>query len=305
MVPLNFHHLRYFWATAKEGNLTRASEKLNISQPTVSAQIRALEEALGEKLFVRAGRNLGLTEAGRLVYRYADEIFGLGREMLLSLRGAGPRTADRPLRLVVGIADALPKLLAYRLLEPALNLPEPVQVTCYEDKPERLLAELATHSFDLVLTDMPIGAVKVRAYSHLLGESSVEIFGARRLSARYREGFPASLDGAPFLLPTENAALRRSLDGWFEAKGLHPRVMGEFEDSSLLKTFGQAAVGLFAAPIAIAAELRAQYDVEGIGRVEGVRQRFYAVSVERRIKHPAVVAISHAAHEEIFASVEA
>ena len=294
---LNYHHLRYFWAAAREGSVTRAGEKLHISQPAVSTQIRGLEQALGERLFTRSGRALALTEAGRVVYRYAEEIFGLGTELMETLKG---RPTGRPARLTVGIVNVIPKLIAYRLLEPAFKLPERVRVECREDRPERLLAELATHGLDLVLADAPAGAsVRVRAYSHLLGECGVSIFGAERLSKAHRRGFPRSLDGAPFLLPTADSTLRRLLDDWFEAQGIRPRIVGEFEDSALLKVFGQSGAGLFAMPSAIDAEVRSQYEVRLVGRVE-LRERFYAITVERRLKHPAVVAISEAARRELF-----
>jgi LysR family transcriptional activator of nhaA len=295
---LNYHHLRYFWAAAREGSVTRASEKLHISQPAVSTQIRGLEQALGEKLFTRSGRTLALTEAGRVVYRYAEEIFGLGTELMETLKG---RPTGRPARLTVGIVNVIPKLIAYKLLEPAFKLPERVRVECLEDRPERLLAELATHGLDLVLADAPTpSTVRVRAYSHLLGECGVSIFGAEHLAKAHRRGFPRSLDGAPFLLPTADSTLRRLLDQWFEAQGIRPQIVGEFEDSALLKVFGQSGAGLFAVPSAIDAEVRRHYGVRLVGRVE-VRERFYAITVERRLKHPAVVAISEAARHELFA----
>ncbi len=296
---LNYHHLRYFWAAAREGSVTRASQKLNISQPTVSAQIHDLEQALGEKLFARSGRALTLTEVGRTVFRYADEIFGLGRELLDTIKD---RPTGRPVRLSVGIADVVPKLVAYRLLEPALQLPETVQIQCLEDRPERLLSELAVHGLDVVITDAPVPpAVKVRAYNHLLGECGVAVFGSEGLAREHKGAFPRCLDGAPWLLPTENTTLRRSLEQWFEAQGLRRRVVGEFEDSALLKVFGEAGRGFFAAPAAIETEVRRQYHVRTIGLIEGLRERFYAVTVERRLKHPAVLAISEAARRDLFA----
>lgn len=295
---LNYHHLFYFWVVAREGTITRASEELYLTQPTISAQIRALEKALGEKLFTRSGRNLVLTEVGRVVFRYADEIFSLGRELTDTLKGQ-PR--GRPVRFVVGIADALPKLIAYQLLKPALALAEPIRVVCREDKPDRLLAELSVHALDLVLADAPIGpTVKIRAFNHLLGECGITIFAAASVAAVYRRGFPRSLNGAPFLLPTDNTMLRRSLEQWFEAEGIRPHEVGEFEDSALLKVFGQAGAGLFAAPSVIEAEVRRQYGVQILGRIESVRERFYAISVERKLKHPAVVAISEAARQKLF-----
>ena len=295
---LNYHHLLYFWMVAREGSVTRASQQLRLAQPTISGQLRSLENALGEKLFARVGRGLVLTEVGRVVYRYADEIFGLGRELQDTLKG---RPTGRPVRLMVGVADVLPKLMAYRLLLPALTLPEPVHVVCREGTPEKLLAQLSVHGLDLVLSDAPMSpGLNVRAFSHLLGECGVSFFGSAKLVAAHRKGFPKSLRGAPLLLPTENTTLRRSLDQWFDTHGIRPRVVGEFEDSALLEVFGRAGKGLFPAPDSIEAEVRAHFGVKLVGRLPGVRERFYAISVERRLKHPAVVAISEAARQEIF-----
>jgi LysR family transcriptional activator of nhaA len=295
---LNYHHLLYFWTVAREGSVTRASQQLRLAQPTVSGQLKALEDALGEKLFERTGRRLVLTDVGRVVLRYADEIFSLGRELQDTLKG---RPTGRPIRFTVGVADAVPKLVAYRLLLPALSLPEPVHIVCREDKPERLLAELSVHSLDLVISDSPVGAgVKVKAYSHLLGETPVAFFGSDALASGYRKGFPRSLEGAPVLMPTEGSTLRRSLAQWLDTEGIRPRVVGEIEDSALLKVFGQAGVGLFAAPVAIEAELRAQFGVKLLGRVDTVKERFYALSAERKLKHPAVVAICEGARRRLF-----
>jgi len=295
---LNYHHLLYFWTVAREGSVARACEKLLLTQPTISGQLRALEKSIGEKLFVRAGRGLALTETGRTVYRYADEIFSLGKELADTLKG---RPTGRPLRLLVGVADVLPKLVSYRLLEPAMKLPEPVQVTCREDKPERLLAELSVQGLDIVLSDAPVGpTVKVRAFNHLLGECGVSVMGVAELAESLGKGFPNSLDGAPFLLPTENTTLRRSLVQWFDARGIQPAIRAEFEDSALLKVFGQQGVGAFFVPTVVEDEVRKQYGVRLIGRLEEVRERFYAISVERKLKHPAVVAISEAARHTLF-----
>ncbi len=295
---LNYHHLLYFWVVARKGGVSAASAELRLAQPTISGQIRALEDSLGEKLFRRVGRRLVLTEMGHTVFRYADEIFSLGRELLDAVKG---RPTGRPIRLLVGVADAVPKLIAHRLLEPALRLPEAIRIVCREDKPERLFAALSVHALDLVLSDAPIGpGINVRAFNHLLGECGVTFFGSARLAAAHRRGFPRSLDGAPVLLPAENTTLRRSLDQWFDAQGVRPVVTSEFEDSALLKVFGQAGVGLFAAPSVIEAEVCRQYGVRVVGRVASVRERFYAISVERRLKHPAVVAISEAARGKLF-----
>ena len=297
---LNYHHLLYFWTVAREGSVSRAGARLRLAQPTVSGQLRALEDALGEKLFTRVGHKMVLTEVGQIAYRYADEIFSLGREFQDTIKG---RPLVRPLRLIVGIADVVPKTIAYRLLEPALQLPEPVRLVCQEDKTERLLAELALHTFDLVLTDAPVWpSTNIRAFSHLLGECDVTFFGAATLARKYRRGFPRSLDGAPVILPTDNTALRRSLDQWFAGLGIRPLLRAECEDTALLKVFGRAGHGVFAAPSVIEAEVRRAYGVESIGRAEAVREQFYAISLERRLKHPAVIAITEAARSKVFAS---
>jgi LysR family transcriptional activator of nhaA len=289
---LNYHHLFHFWTVVREGGVTRASEKLHVSQPTVSGQLRELEEALGEKLLARSGRTVVLTEVGRTVYRYADEILGLGRELLDAVKGR----PTRPGRLAVGVAMVVPKLVAYQILEPALRLPERIQLDCVHERPERLLASLAVYSLDLVLADAPAPpAVKVRAYSHLLGECGVSVFGTERLAAAHRRGFPRSLDGAPFLLPSEDSALRLSLEEWFHKSGIRPSTVGTFEDSALLDAFGQAGAGLFAMPSAIETEVRRQYRVKVVGRLDSVRQRFYAITVERKLRNPAVIAISERA----------
>jgi LysR family transcriptional activator of nhaA len=296
---LNYHHLRYFWATAHEGSVTRASERLHISQPTVSAQIRELEQALGNKLFARSGRTLALTEFGQLVLRYADEVFSVGQELLDAVKD---RPGVRPVPLRVGIANVIPKWIAYRLIEPALKLSKTVRLVCIEDRVERLLAELAVHHLDVVLADAPCGpTVKVRAYDHLLGDCGVSVFGVERLARPRRRGFPRSLDGAPMLMPRDDSALRRALDHWFEEHGIRPRIAGEFDDNALLKVFGQVGVGLCAVPSAIEKEVRQQHKMQLVGRIESVRARFYAITVERRLKQPAVIAIADAARHRLFA----
>jgi LysR family transcriptional activator of nhaA len=293
--PFNYHHLHQFWTVVREGGVTRASEKLHVSQPTVSTQIRDLELALGEKLLARSGRTVVLTDVGRRVYRYADEIFGLGRELVESVKG---RPTGSPPRLAVGIAMVVPKLITYQILEPALHVAEPVRLHCIADTPDRLLAELAIYALDVVLADAPAPpGVKVQAYSHLLGECGVSIYGAARLAAAHRRSFPASLDGAPFLLPRKDSALRLSLQLWFERYGIRPRVVGTFEDSGLLTAFGRAGAGLFAMPAAIEDEMQSQYRVRLVGRLQSVRERFYAITVERTLKHPAVVAVAERARQ--------
>lgn len=299
MAWLNYHHLLYFWTVAREGSIARATRILHLTQPTISAQIRTLEESLGEKLFARSGRRLVLTEVGQVVYQYAEEIFGLGRELQDVLAG---RPTGRPTQLKVGVAEQVPKLLSYKLLAPVLALPEPVQLVCREDKVERLFTDLSTHALDLVITDTPLAnQVQVKAFNHLLGKTGVSIFGTAPLAEKYRRGFPGSLAGAPFLLPTEGTSLRRSLDGWFEREQLRPRVVGEFSDSALLKAFGTAGAGLFAGPSAIAADIRRQFEVRILGELGGLEEAFYAITVERRLRHPAVLSISESARHRLFA----
>src|SRR5512145_461189 len=295
---LNYHHLLYFWLVAREGGLAPAAARLRLAHQTVSAQIHTLEHALGEKLFERQGRRLALTELGRVAYRYADEIFALGAELQETLRG---RPSGRPLRLVVGVADAVPKLVARSLLAPAQRLDEPVRLVCREDKPERLLAALALHELDVVIADTPVPPSSgVRAYSHLLGESAVALFAPPAVARRLAKGFPRSLDGAPVVLPTENTALRRALEQWFEAQGVRPQLVAEFEDSALLKAFAQDGEAAFAAPEPIAAEVERQYRVRRIATLSRLRERFYAITVERRLRHPGVLAISDSARKELF-----
>lgn len=297
---LNYHHLLYFWTVAKEGSIARASEKLRLAQPTISGQLRQLEDSLGEKLFRKQGRGLAMTEVGQVVYRYADEIFGLGRELQDVLKG---RPGGRALRLVVGVSDLMPKLVAYRVLEPVLSMPESVQIVCDEDTPDRLVADLADHKVDVVLSEAPIpSSIPVKAFNHFLGACDVTVFATGKLASRYRRNFPASLDGAPFLLPLEGSSLRRSLEEWFDSQNLRPRLVGEFKDAALMSTFGQAGAGLFAAASAIEKEIREHYRVTAVGRIESISERFYAISIERKLKHPAVVAISEAARESVFAS---
>src|SRR5712692_6933760 len=299
---LNYHHLLYFWMIAKEGSISKACKQLRLAQPTLSGQLRALEESLGEKLFTRVGRRLILTEIGRVVYRYADEIFAVGRELTDVLKG---RPQGRPARLLVGISDLLSKWIAYRILQPTLAAEGPTQLVCYEDKPDQLLLDLSAHELDLVLTDAPAhSAVRVRVFSHLLGSCGVALFGAPALAARYRKRFPASLDGAPFLLPMENSASRRALQEWFDRHNIHPTVVGEFQDNALLNVFGQAGLGIFAAPDVIEHEVSKYYQAALIGRLDAVTEDFYAISAERKIKHPAVSAISEAARQRLFGNPE-
>jgi len=296
---VNYHHLLYFWVVAREGGLVPAGKVLRLSHPTLSAQVHALEDHLGEKLFTKVGRKLALTDVGRIVFRYADEIFTLGREMVDTVKG---RSTGQPLRLDVGVVDVVPKLVVRRLLQPALSLPEPVKIVCYEHAYDQLLADLALHTLDIVIADSPVPAgSSVRGFNHLLGETGVTFFGAPSLARTFRRGFPKSIDGAPMMLPLENSPLRRTLDQWFDRQGVKPRVVAEFQDSALLKVFGADGVGVFAAPTVVEKEVCRQYGVSVIGHAPEVKERFYAVSVERRLKNPAVVAISDVARHELFA----
>src|SRR5579872_4198207 len=295
---LNYHHLLYFWMIAKKGSIARACEELRLAQPTLSGQLRALEDSLGEKLFVRQGRRLVLTEVGQVVYRYAEEIFALGGELADVLKG---RPRNRPMRLVVGVSDMIPKLIAYRILQPALALKGGVLIECYEDTSEKLLLSLSAHEFDLDLTDAPAqSAARVRVFNHLLGSSGVGLFASPPLASFYRKRFPNSLTGAPFLLPMKNSAFRLILDQWFEAHSIRPRILGEFQDTALLTMFGQAGEGIFAAPMAIEREVRRRYHVAPIGDLGERMTEYYAISAERKIKHPAATVISQVARQKLF-----
>jgi LysR family transcriptional activator of nhaA len=292
---LNYHHLYYFWTVAKEGTIVRACEKLRLAQPTISGQLRQFEESLGEKLFAKSGRNLVLTETGQVVYRYAEEIFSVGRELQDVLRG---RPQGRPARFLVGVSDVMPKWIVFRVLEPVLRMREPVHLVCYEENTDELLNKLSAHHLDMVLTDAPVAAAsRARAFNHELGSCGISFCGTPDLVVRFRKGFPRSLDGAPFLLPIEGSALRRSLEQWFDAHDVRPKIVGEFEDSALLKVFGQAGTGIFAVASAVEKDVRDHYGCGAIARTSEITERFYAISLERRIKHPAVAAISEGAHE--------
>jgi len=296
---LNFHHLRQFRVVAHEGSIAAAVKILGLSQPTISEQLQALEESLGAPLFVRRGRNRALTEHGHLVLRYADEIFTLGRELLTATR---TNVVGRPLRFSVGITDSLPKLTAWRLIEPAFTLGPLWRVTIRTDRTDRLIQDLASDALDLVIADapMPSGA-RVRAYSHLLGDSGITLFAAAALAARLTPGFPKSLDGAPLLLPGDGSVLRRQVTQWCSDIGVEPDVVAEVDDMAMLQFLGQDGIGAFCAPSVVEAEVRRTFDVHVVGRLRGVRERFYALSAERRIRHPAVLAIADAARRRLAA----
>ncbi len=296
---LNFRHLYFFWVVAKEGGVTRAATRLGLAVQTISTQLLQLEQSIGKSLFMQQGRNLVLTEAGRLALAYADQIFLLGEQMQEALSEADSART----RLTVGISDSLPKLTAFRLLETTMKLPNPVRLVCYEDQFDALLADLALHKLDVVLTDRAVrSGTTLRVFSHMLFESGTIVAGARALADTYAPGFPASLNGAPFLLPTRNNALRGRIDEWFELHNVRPDVVGEFEDNALLNTFGRRGAGLFFAPAALAADLEEQFGAVLVGQVPQVREQVYAISNERKIKHPAVEAILSSVHDGVFSS---
>ncbi len=294
---LNFHHLLYFWTVAREGSVAAASRSLNLTQPTISNQIRTLERVMKTPLFDRIGRKLVLSQAGKIVFRYADDIFTTGRELSDMLAGG---LVGRPVQFRAGIVDTLPKLVAYHFLAPVLSLPEPVRLLCFEGTAQDLLSKLAMHELDVVLADAPLSTrLGLRAYDHHLGRSSVSVLGIKPLAARYRRQFPKSLNGAPFLLPMAGSALRRSLEKYFDAQNLRPRIVGEFADSALLKAFGEKGAGLFAVPSLVEADVRGRNGIQLVGRVESITEEFYVVSMECKVRHPGVEAITRSARQEL------
>ncbi len=295
---VNYHHLMYFWMVAKEGGITPAAELLHLSQPTLSSQIQKLEKSMGMTLFERKGRGLRLTERGQMVFRFADEIFSLGNQLAHAVRG---QSTENSIRLSVGVPDVLPKLVTYRILKPVLEMGKRVKLVCYEGKLKDLLADLAMHRLDVVLADSQLTPeLNVRGFNHLLGQCDVSVFGTAAMAKKYTTGFPKSLEGAPMLFPTQNTTLRRSLEQWFDSQNIRPDIVHEIEDSALLKVFGQAGEGMVVVPTAISDEVASQYSLKPIGRIPEVIERFYAISVERRLKHPAVVAIRESARENLF-----
>jgi len=298
MAHINLKHLRYFWAVAAHGSIARASQVLHLTPQTISGQLRELEDQIGAKLFAKNGRNLILTDTGRLVFSYADDMFRISDELQDVLAGRSPGGG---LTLNVGIANVVPKLVTYRLLAPALAMEEPVRLVCVEKQLVDLLADLSVHKVDLVLADAPLNpALNIRAYNHPLGESPVSFFAAKGQGARWREGFPQSLEAAPMLMPTGSSALRRLLDFWFDRIGVRPRTVAEIEDRALMKTFGESGAGIFTSPQAVEHDVLAKYRVELVGRTDEVTERFYAISAERRIKHPAISVITEAARTGLF-----
>lgn len=298
MRHLNYNHLQYFWAVAREGSIARASKSLHLTPQTISGQLKLLDEAVGQPLFNRVGRRLVLSDMGRTVFEYADQIFSVGAELAGVVRGnqlSGPTTLN------IGIVNSMPKLIAERIVAPAMIADDPVRVRCHESSLEQLLAELAVHKLDLVLSDQPVpDGLGVRAYNHRLGDSGMSFFSRRNRARSYRAGFPASLNDAPLLLPSQHSALRRRLDDWFESHDLSPRIAGEFDDSALLKAFGEAGAGLFAAPTVIEEEICRMYRMAVIGQTDEIRERFYAISTERLLKHPSIVMITDTARSRLF-----
>jgi LysR family transcriptional activator of nhaA len=296
---LNYQHLFYFWAVARYGSVVRASAELKLAQPTISGQVRRLEDVLGVKLFDRVGRRLILTEVGRTVFRDADQIFALGRDLIGAVKS---RASTRPLRLIIGVADVLPKMLVQKLIEPAFHLGQPIQLVCREDRVvEDFLGDLAGLEIDLVLSDRPINpGIRVHTFNHLLGESGTSFLASPKLAKSLAHEFPRSLDGAPCLLPGVHATVRRALDKWFVATKVQPSLVAEFDDSALMYAFGEVGKGIFPVPTVVEEEFRLRYGVEVAGRTKSVRQQFYAISADRKLQHPAVVAIREVAGREIF-----
>jgi LysR family transcriptional regulator, transcriptional activator of nhaA len=290
---INFKHLHYFLIVAKEGSITKASEQLHLTPQTISGQLSVLEDRLGEALFSRTGRNLILTETGRLVLSYADEIFSLGGELEEMVRNL---PVERQLVFNVGVADVVPKSIAYRLLAPALKLPESIRIVCKEGELNTLLSDLAVHKLDLIIADEPIPPnINVRGFNHFLGGCGISFFAAKKLTKILKNDFPECLDSAPLLLPGEMNGVRNHLVQWLDDLHIYPRIVGEFDDSALMKAFGQGGTGVFIAPTAIANEVAKQYGVYIIGQTNDVREQFYSISVERKTSHPAIAAINETA----------
>lgn len=298
MRHLNYNHLLYFWTVAREGSIARASEVLYLTPQTISGQLKLLEESIGKPLFHRVGRRLVLSETGQIVNQYADEIFSLGAELAQRMKSSQP---GAPFVLNVGIVNSIAKLIGYQVLAPALGLDDKIRMVCWEGDLEKLLADLAVHRLDVVISDHPIPTgLSVKAYNHMLGESGVSFFCAGEQASTYLRKFPRSLDRAPMLLPVNTSALRRRLDDWFEQNALHPEVVAEFDDSALMKAFGGAGAGVFPAPTAIAATLERMYGVKRIGSIDSVQETYYAISPERKITHPAVLRITELARDRVF-----
>ncbi len=298
MRHLNYTHLLYFWTVAREGSIAKASEVLHLTPQTISGQLKILEQSIGEPLFERVGRGLALTDTGQVVNQYADEIFMLGAELTQRVRSS---QALIPTSLNVGVVNSIPKLVALRVLEPALTMDDPVKIICQEGDLDRLLGDLAVHRLDLVISDRPIPAgTNVKAYNHALGESHISFFAHRSIARKYQKRFPQSLDGAPMLLPNQTSPLRRGLDEWFDDMNIAPLTVAEFDDSALLKAFGEAALGVYPAPAAIADEVASMYHSVELGAVDSISESYFAISPERKLKHPAILQITEVARAKLF-----
>lgn len=300
MRHLNYSHLHYFWTVAREGSIAAAAETLHLTPQTVSSQLKLLQEAVGHPLFTRAGRGLALTETGKVVKEYADEIFTIGAELAHRVRSGEPA---RRTVLNVGIVNSIPKLVVCRVLEPAMAMTEPFRVVVREGGFDDLLGELAVHHIDLLLSDHAIPpGMHVKCYNHVLGDSEIAFFAHENDADDYAANFPQSLDDAPMLLPIAASATRRALDDWFERVGVSPRIVAELEDNALVKALGEAGLGIFPAPTAIAAEISQMYSARIIGHADGVKEPYFAISAERKLRHPAVVHVTEAARAGLFQS---
>lgn len=296
---MNYKHLHYFLQVAETGSVAAASRQLHLTPQTISGQIQLLADRLGGPLFEKVGRRLVLTDTGQLALGYAQEIFSLGSELEAAVREKARQ--GRTVEFRVGVADAVPKSIAYHLVEPALSVKEPLRIVCREWRLERLLSELAVHTLDLVIADAPLPpSVNVKAFSHRLGSSRIGVFAAPALKRRTRKPFPECLDGGPLLMPGEDSAVGQRLRVWFKSQGLHPRIVAEFDDSALAQEFGRQGVGYLLAPQVLAPQIASRLQVEHVGTIEEVEEQFYAISVQRRITHPCVVAITRAARGELF-----
>lgn len=297
MTWLNYHHLLYFWTVAREGTIVRASEVLRLAPSTISVQVKELENQLDEQLFERKGRKLVLTESGHVAAAYAEEIFTLGREMVDTLQTG---MAQRPTRIAVGVSDVLPKLIVYRMLEPIFEYEDPIQLVCMEGEVEQLLSKLSIHELDVVLTDAPLAPnVPIQAFNHPLGQSEVGVFGAPELVEQWGRDWPDSFQGAPFILPGSKSSIRRALGGWFERKDLHTHAVAEVEDRALMQVLGEKGRGFFAAPAVLADEVYERHGLIKVGELDGVKERFYAVTLDRRIRHPVVDHLTQHARREL------
>lgn len=295
---LNYHHLYYFWVVAREESVTRASKSLKLSQPTVSAQIKSLEEALDIQLFDRIGKKIQLSDQGKLVYKFADEIFDTGRELMQTIKG---KQTSRALKLEIGLSDVIPKLIAHRLIQIALDKFENLQIHCHEGKIGHLLFELSQHNLDIVISDSKSKSfLNTQVYNYHLGDSQISFFGTPKLIKKYGKKFPDCLHEAPLLLPAKESEIRRDVEDWLKKRKIEARLVAEFDDSALLKVFGQFSNGFFYGPTVLEKEIEKQYHVKKLGRLSGIKESFFAITAERKIVHPAVAEITKEAKKTLF-----